>query len=67
MASLLVGSKISDTQILVDTIYNLDVSENDGIDRAQGVIVDSTILPPLNLAPGSYYYVNPVTKEQWFA
>jgi hypothetical protein len=75
MASLLVGRKISDTKILVETIYNLEVSDNDYLNPLKGaslditkqVVVDETILPPKDLPPGSYYYVNPVTKEQWFA
>jgi hypothetical protein len=64
---LLVGRRISDEKIEVETIYNLDVSENDSIDRSIGVVVKEELpFPPYVAGKRYMLYVNPVTKEQWF-
>lgn len=63
---LLVGMKINDEKIKVETIYNLDVSENDSIDRSIGVVVDEEItFPEYKAGKGYIWYVNPKTAEQW--
>ena len=63
---LLVGTKINDEKLKVEMIYNLDVSENDSIDRSIGVEVKDEITFP-EYAPGKGYqwFVNPKTAEQW--
>ncbi|MBP1904727.1 hypothetical protein J2Z32_001351 [Paenibacillus turicensis] len=63
---LLVGTKINDKKIKVETIYNLDVSQNDSIDRSIGVVVEDEItFPEYEAGKGYQWFVNPITAEQW--
>lgn len=64
---LLVGTKISDTKMLVETIFNLDHPTNAGIDTSKGVVVEEEAeFPPPKTGKGYRWYVNPQTGEQWF-
>jgi hypothetical protein len=63
---LLVGEKINDQKVRVQISYNLDVSENDPIDRSIGVVVEEEITyPEYKAGKGYIWYVNPETAEQW--
>ena len=64
---LLTGIKENDARLKVQTIFNLEVEENDNIDRNIGVIVENKIEQP-QAKKGIRFelYVNPMIKEQWF-
>jgi hypothetical protein len=63
---LLVGTKINDEKIKVEISYNLDVSENNYLDRSIGVIVEEEItFPEYQAGKGYQWFVNPKTSEQW--
>lgn len=67
MAKLLKGTFVSADKMLVEIIYNLDVMENAGINQESGVVVDKEAdMPAPEIGKSLYWYVNPVTKEQWF-
>ncbi|WP_028563057.1 hypothetical protein [Paenibacillus pinihumi] len=67
MTKLLKGQIINEEKMIVQTIYNLDAVENNSIDIATGVVVDSEIdFPEPKTGKGYIYCVNPQTKEQWF-
>lgn len=63
---LLVGPIIDTDKRRIDTSYNLDVEENQVIDRSTGTEVDYEITNP-NPNIEAYWYVNPTTKNQWYA
>lgn len=69
---LLKGKLENQNKIIVDTIYNLNVQENEEIDTSDGVIVEEYLMSPLTIGiqpkRGKSYMlcINPQTKEQWF-
>ncbi|UVI28156.1 hypothetical protein [Paenibacillus spongiae] len=67
MSKLLKGKLISAEKMLVETIYNLEVQENAGLDTTNGVVVgEEASFPTPKVGKGFLWYVNPITGEQWF-
>lgn len=63
---LLKGNLINKDEMIVFNVFNLSVSENNSIDKTNGVIVDYLAQPEHINGKEHIHIVNVKTKEQYF-